>query len=1385
MNKSLLFSAFSCFLNLNLAAQAPTANCAPGSYPLGPTGIAFVPATLFDAGSFSNTANSLNFYLDIVGSSGYSATCADITASPIAVTLIVEDNGNLLTDFCTTSLTVTDIDNPTAICQNITVSLDQFGSVTVTGSQIDNGSTDNCSISNYLINGGTSQTFTSTGNQGTTLTVIDSEGNNATCSATITVLPYMAPFVDTDDSLALLEIYTSIHLSGTSTPALSALSLGAWNPSNPVGSWNYVNVDGSGRVTSVDLSGIRADINSQALDIETGNANPLPSNLFDGNRFRFLQYINLSNCGYNEAPTAAWHNATSSNTTTLYQIRLSDNNFGFLGSAGVAELFTKVAGGFEGLYNFTAENCFFNPTGHNVLFEDVVLPPSHVNYKPIYAWEVHMTNNGLLGEIPDLSIVFPFLTTARFQNNRLAGLATISTIHPTLELLILDNNLFTDANDLAMVLFVCVSTKHFYANNTMSANATSYNFSINGLFVSGLEALLLAGNQLRHDTDGSLNLHRLLNGSPGIMLDLRQNQFEQININPSTQYNVNTLLLSDNNFNQEIPAALFNNLGSGLTELRLNNNQFFGQFPAATNGFYPFNNLSVLDVSNNNLHGNVPLDVMFFWAIPAPPPGNISLINTLNFAGNELDSITDFDYGSVSPSFYDNLAEVHVENNRFDFSDLETLKWGLNLQGNAAAGSWQYFPIAGFPNTPLTYSPQDSIGIGGVRHKEVGSTIVIDEDINLGSMGNRECLWTRENPNMGVGGTQVLGYATAPDASSSLVNFDTSGVVPSVPMSSILASLTSQLSQLSGITQMLHRILDNNAALQIRDAIASYGNMTDEWYYQTRLYNDSFPSLELVSRPKRVIVAPCVDNAGVVIQCQQAFVQFSGNYSVQKTGVILTEEQKQVLRDSIGVKVIKSCPCGDLEMWEISDTTYQNFLLSNGKGTRNVATTTSSSPGLLSANSDYPMSDLPAIPKPAPINTNISGNPNSGNAVRVAIIDSGVDYDHPALEQHIIAPLSHSNDTCALKEIGYNFIDTMLLPYDDHGHGTRVAGVLTGEANTTNTMMPTDGSNNDIAVMSFRYTNAKGEGTLFNTACGLFMAIENGAKVINASWGYWGDECPALHDAIEYAASKDILIVCASGNDGLDNIRDHNGVNKSHWPSVYSNSDRTADSLGYDFHLPNIISVAALSSTSQEQLATNSNYGHDIVHLATDGTVISTDIDITGIVNATAADQGTSFAAPKVARAVALLRAEFPNATICEIKQALIMGVDTLQSADAAKLVSKGRLNFSKARQTLIDSMGLFTACLASATPHIPNTQEVSLLLYPNPFGGHINLQWVDANANLPAHISVFSVDGRLRYQRTSSDLFQSIETHDWQAGFYILQVKRGNKTYSEKIVKY
>ncbi|HUR97186.1 MAG TPA: S8 family serine peptidase [Pyrinomonadaceae bacterium] len=274
--------------------------------------------------------------------------------------------------------------------------------------------------------------------------------------------------------------------------------------------------------------------------------------------------------------------------------------------------------------------------------------------------------------------------------------------------------------------------------------------------------------------------------------------------------------------------------------------------------------------------------------------------------------------------------------------------------------------------------------------------------------------------------------------------------------------------------------------------------------------------------------------------------------------------------------------------------------------------------------------------------------------VVVAVLDSGVDYNHKDLVTNIWTrpdsiPEYVDDELGNIDDLhGYDADANVGDPMDDNGHGTHCAGVIGAEGDNGEGIA---GINWNVNIMPLKFLGRGGFGTTKNAIEAINYAIDRKQKgvnvrVINASWGSTSYS-RALEDAIRAAGEQGILFVAAAGNNGTDNDK------RAHYPSNYD--------------LPNVISVAALDRT--DSITSFSNYGIKTVHIAAPGR----DIVSTWLGNAYREASGTSMAAPHVSGVAGLVLATEPNMSVTKLRERILGTVDKLQSLDG-KVATGGRL---------------------------------------------------------------------------------------------------------------
>jgi subtilisin family serine protease len=288
----------------------------------------------------------------------------------------------------------------------------------------------------------------------------------------------------------------------------------------------------------------------------------------------------------------------------------------------------------------------------------------------------------------------------------------------------------------------------------------------------------------------------------------------------------------------------------------------------------------------------------------------------------------------------------------------------------------------------------------------------------------------------------------------------------------------------------------------------------------------------------------------------------------------------------------------------------------------------------------------------------------------VAVIDTGVDIDHPDLQNSLWTNPGETpgddidNDANGyIDDIhGWDFAGHDKNPSPSNGiensHGTHVAGIIAAEQNNSEGI---SGVCPDCQIMALRFGSASGL-TLGREIAAIHYAANNGADVINLSIGspVWS---PAERTAIQQAGHKGVLVVAAAGNAGEDNdIAYYPDPKHQAWAPSYPAS----------YSLSNILSVAATNDHDQYAYFSQcrgilplwkcgfSSFGHESVDVAAPG------VDILSTVRADLGKpylgyqlfDGTSMASPMAAGIAGLVLAQNPGDTPIQVKNAVMNSVD-------------------------------------------------------------------------------------------------------------------------------
>lgn len=276
--------------------------------------------------------------------------------------------------------------------------------------------------------------------------------------------------------------------------------------------------------------------------------------------------------------------------------------------------------------------------------------------------------------------------------------------------------------------------------------------------------------------------------------------------------------------------------------------------------------------------------------------------------------------------------------------------------------------------------------------------------------------------------------------------------------------------------------------------------------------------------------------------------------------------------------------------------------------------------------------------------------------VKIAVIDTGVDYTHPDLKDQMDVNTVELNGKAGVDDdkngyiddiYGYDFANKDGDPQDGHGHGTHCAGVIGASHNNAGIA----GVMADVKIVGIKFLTDGGSGETIDAIAAIDYAIKRGVQIMSNSWG-GGEKEQSLEDAIKSAESAGITFVAAAGNESTDN-------------------DSTA-SYPANYEVSNVISVGSYTASGTK--SSFSNYGLQSVHVTAPGSNILSTYKKGGYTTMS----GTSMATPHIAGIVGLLLSKEPNLTPAEIRERLVnTSVKTSKLSTAS--LSGGRVDAYRA----------------------------------------------------------------------------------------------------------
>jgi len=248
---------------------------------------------------------------------------------------------------------------------------------------------------------------------------------------------------------------------------------------------------------------------------------------------------------------------------------------------------------------------------------------------------------------------------------------------------------------------------------------------------------------------------------------------------------------------------------------------------------------------------------------------------------------------------------------------------------------------------------------------------------------------------------------------------------------------------------------------------------------------------------------------------------------------------------------------------------------------------------------------------------NVQAYNTTGKGIRVAVIDTGIDYTHP--------------DLTGVYAGGYNVLTGTGDPMDDNGHGTHCAGILAATGSSGGIYGTAPG----ISLYGVKVLSGTGSGRTSDVIQGIFWAKNNSMQVVSMSLG-GSEDSQALHDAVDDASAGGVLIVAAAGNSGV--------------------ASGSGDTMGYPAKYDSVLAVAAVNKYNHRAFfsSTGSNLG-----VSAPGVNIKSTIP--GAHYATYS--GTSMATPHVAGVAALVYSAHPDWTNQQVRQQIVSTATPLGSS--------------------------------------------------------------------------------------------------------------------------